>query len=577
MSGTLHTEPGRFPRGEAPPENFAFYSTPYAPLVRGQDRSLANGPFGYLYEPAFSLQGDAYATYTMGTQGGRKFDLILVRCTPTGLPPLRFSTRDFSDGALMATTAERNLFWDGRLVSIKIGKSCINALQGGGVVGISTSELVLDNDDMKYNDIVSRQTYLNHEVTILGLRLYGATPWLNSTDYAMTIFKGTITGISQAGKRIKLTLGDATNFGATKNLVPDAYKYDGATNNGGEALKDQPMPCVIGDVFNISPVYLGQVDLGAGTLPTFQVHFGAINDVPLVRVRGASMAKVLSGTPTVGQFRSFNSLGKFQTGSTPSGALTCNVQGASGGTYGYDTAVANVIRKAIVDIAGAVTSASTPDATFANLLSLTAGAGFYWGPQKATLVQALNTLCSGTLSTVHGLRDGRIGAFFLDLLTPPVFSITDADCLEAIELPLPADYLPRPDEIEMGYEFNYTKLSDIADTVTGDIRSWLGQESKKYTVATDLKGFLPKPRKFENTSLFKDLASATNRVALLKAFFERNPRIVQIVTPYYMGQVELGMTATVTLTQLGVQGRDMVVAEYQEDFVTGRLQLILIG
>ena len=66
-------------------------------------------------------------------------------------------------------------------MSIKIGKTCINALQGGGIVGVSTSELVIANDAPKYANVVKQQAYLNHEITVYGLRLYGATPWLNST------------------------------------------------------------------------------------------------------------------------------------------------------------------------------------------------------------------------------------------------------------------------------------------------------------------------------------------------------------------------------------------------------------
>lgn len=577
MSGTLFTEPGRFPRGEAPQENFAFYDSPYAKLTRGVDRDLSLGPLGATYEPIFSLQGDSLGTYTQGVNGGAVFDLVQAYCWPIDkYPALRMSTGDFLASPYPVNIAtEGSQFWKGCIKSLKIGKSCINILNAGGVVGVNTSELVLDNNDLSFNYLVTSQAYLNQRIDIYGVRLYRPAMWTNIQS--VKVFTGVITGISKAGRTIVLTLGDATHFGDTRQLVPENLKFDGATNNGGESLKDQPLPCCIGDVSNISPVYLGQVDLGAGTLPTFQVHFSAINDVTTVRVRGAAMAKVTSGTPTVGQYRPFNALGKFQTGSTPSGAITCDVQGATGGTYGYSAAIPNVIRKMIVDVSGAVTSAFTPDITFANLLSIVLDGGFYWGPQKSTLIQALNTICGGSLATVHGMRDGRIGAFYLDLLTPPVFDISDNDCLDATELPLPADYLPRPDEIEMGYEFNFTKLTDISELVTGDLRTWLGQENKKYTATTNLKGVLAKPRKLELKSLLKDISSATKRVDLLRTFFEREPRVVQVITPYYMGQVELGMTATVTLTQLGIQGRDMVVAEFQEDYVAGRLQLTFIG
>lgn len=579
MSGSLYVDPGVLTRGEGPEATYAYYSSPYLPLVRGLDRRLGkyppyNGDHPY-YEPGFSLLGADLKSVTMGAQGGLKFDLLLAACVPAGQPSLLVGSRDFTE-CDRPVSSFNNRFFRGRIIGLKIGKTCINALSAGGVVGISLSELTLANDDHLYDSMVAEQTYVNQNITIYGLRYHQTHQWLNGTPFAHPIFSGVITGISRAGRRVTLTLGDAVNFGP-KDLVPESQKFDGATNNGGEALKDQPKPVCVGDVFNVSPVYLGQADLGAGTLPTFQVNYTSVNDVTAVRVRGALMTKITSGTPAVGQFRSFNSTGKFQTGSTPSGALTCDVQGHSAGSYGYSNTLAGVLRKLIVDVTGAVTSAKTPNENFANVLSLTAEAGFYWGPQKATLIDALNTVCGGTLTVVHGQRDGTIGAFFLDVPTPAVFSITDADVIQANELPMPDDFMPRPDEIEMGYEYNHTRLSDIAETVTGDVRTWLGEDAKKLTLATSLKGTLAKPKKLKLTSLLKNVTSAENRVNLLKDFVERAPRMIQVSTPYYLGQVELGMTANVSLTQLGVQGRQMVVAEFQEDFITGRLQLILIG
>lgn len=568
MSGNLFNEAGRFTRGEDETGSYSFFDTPYAPLIRAL---FFTRP---LLEPAFELDGTGAAGYVVGAQGGLKFDVILAKITPaSGGQVVRLATRFFTNRGIDEST-EAGKTYDGRLMEVKVGKTCINALTAGSVVGIALSELTIYNDDRRYDFITNTAEYIGQPVELYGIRHHDTSPWINSQSQGHLIFTGTVQGIARLGKRITLTLGDATNFGSKKLTE---QKYDGATNNGGTSLKDQPKPVCVGSVFNITPVYLGQVNLGAGTLPTYQVNYTGISDVTAVRVRGAAMAKITSGTPAVGQYRPFNSVGQFQVGSTPSGALTCDVDGHNQGTYTFSNTVENVLRKLIVDVSGALGSSLLPAGNFSAVISMNATAGVYIGPQKATLTEALNTVCDGTLVVLHGLRNGEVGAFMIDVPTPPVFSITDIDVMNYSASPLPDSLLPLPDDIELSYEFNHTKLSDIADTITGDLRTYLGQESRKLTIPTAYKGMAPRPRTLKFVTLFRDLASATTRGNLYKEFLNKGPRIVDVVTPYYLGQVELGMTASVTLQQLGISGRQMVVVEFQEDFVAGTLQLRLIG
>jgi hypothetical protein len=110
-------------------------------------------------------------------------------------------------------------------------------------------------------------------------------------------------------------------------------RYQGSGGlEGPVALAERPKPVCLGRVFTATLVALGNVDLGAGTLPTYQTNWHAIVAHDAVRIRGVSQAPV-TGTPAVGQYRDWPALGCFRLGSTLDGTVAADMQDDTVGGY----------------------------------------------------------------------------------------------------------------------------------------------------------------------------------------------------------------------------------------------------
>lgn len=127
-------------------------------------------------------------------------------------------------------------------------------------------------------------------------------------------------------------------------------KYGGTGGLDGHAgLKDTWKPVALGALFNVQPVYVGVV----GGLHFYQVHDGAIEDVPAARSRGGTLAKV-PGVPAGGQYQVDAANGGFYTPAPPDGAMiTCDVEGDKTGGV-YVSSAAEVYERLVTTRAGFV-------------------------------------------------------------------------------------------------------------------------------------------------------------------------------------------------------------------------------
>ncbi|MCZ8148182.1 MAG: hypothetical protein O9325_10085, partial [Roseomonas sp.] len=118
---------------------------------------------------------------------------------------------------------------------------------------------------------------------------------------ARLVFAGTVAAVDRTERqRARIALADATDRLNTP-LQPILYGGTGGLE-GGADLKGKPKPVALGRVFNAAPVFLGNLDLGAGALPTWQSSWRAVQAHDAVRIRGVAQTLV-AGTPTVGQAR----------------------------------------------------------------------------------------------------------------------------------------------------------------------------------------------------------------------------------------------------------------------------------
>ncbi len=186
------------------------------------------------------------------------------------------------------------------LGDVELSQSGVDALGIVGRVALGLAEIALHDRDRAFADAIRYGTVDGRRATI---RVAPATSPRASNvgtafDAAVVAFQGIVRAINPAdGQSARLSLVDIAERLVT-TLQPSRYLGTGGIE-GVVALKGRPKPVCLGRVFNVSPIFLGNVDLGNGSLPTYQSHWRAISAHDAVRIRGASQTGVVV-LPTVG-------------------------------------------------------------------------------------------------------------------------------------------------------------------------------------------------------------------------------------------------------------------------------------
>ena len=93
--------------------------------------------------------------------------------------------------------------------------------------------------------------------------------------------------LAPISSRMRLGISDLSYL---LNVPLQPNIYDGTSGLGGSAeLQGLPKPVCLGYVYNIAPVYLGTVNLGDGSLDTYQVHWRTVSSIDAVRDQGVSL------------------------------------------------------------------------------------------------------------------------------------------------------------------------------------------------------------------------------------------------------------------------------------------------
>ncbi|MCA3273576.1 MAG: hypothetical protein ING12_16445, partial [Roseomonas sp.] len=236
-------------------------------------------------------------------------------------------------------------FYEPRILEdIEIGQSAADALAVGGRVALTVSEIALADGDNFSADLARYGVADGRAVRLLSLPVLNprASDFGTSLAAASLPFTGILRGVERSGDfRARLALGDVTERMATP-LQPVLYQGTGG-QEGGNELKGRPKPVTLGQVFNVAPVFLGNIDLGAGSLPTYQSHWRAIAGHDAIRIRGVAQVIVSEGTPTVGQARDYPALGLFQLGAAPDGDVTADLRGDT--VPIYVNSIAGILRR----------------------------------------------------------------------------------------------------------------------------------------------------------------------------------------------------------------------------------------
>jgi hypothetical protein len=498
--------------------------------------------------------------------------------TPTTIATLRFSSHGYTS---RPGDTPANTHFDARILGDVNFEQSITLAGGSlGRAALGFGEVALHDGDGALFTTLSGYAVDGRALRIRvadgkGARI-GAWPAIASFS---TVFAGTAVGLRRDARALRVRLRDVLS----RLQVPAQTTTFAGTGGveGGANLKGLPKPQAWGQVFNVSPAYLGVTDLGAGSLATFAVHFRAISAIAAVRERGGALTEVTSGTPGIGQFRVFASQGVFQLGFTPAGTITADVLGDASPFYAFT--VGKLVRRFATDLASFNASTDFDDQSFDDFDFARSGAvGIYVAPgERLEAIDLVERLAGGAGGFVTQTRGGKLR---LAVLAPPEVSahaslaVGDIRTLAPADLPDTID--PPPKRVEVGYSLNYTPTDDLAASISGDLRSWLAQPWRSAAAysGTVAATYALAPSMALFASAFADEAPAQTMADAFLALYAPGRRRFRVVTGRYLGQIELGYTVSLTWPLYGLaSGWRGIVEGIREDWLRGVVELTLFG
>lgn len=497
--------------------------------------------------------------------------------SPSNVRTIRISSAGYASGPadIPASTV-----WSPRLLDdIEIGQSAVDALGLGGRAAPAAAAIEIWDGDGFATDLARYGTAVGRAVAVRLAEVVNARASDAGTPFALAklVFSGTVAAVDRtAGQRARIVFADATDRMNTP-LQPSLYQGTGGLE-GGTDLKGKPKPVALGRAYNVAPVFLGNIDLGVGALPTYQTSWRAVQAHDAVRIRGVAQT-IVGGTPTVGQARDWPSAGCFQIGASPDGTVTCDVRGDAGETY-VDS-IPGVLRRMLSSLGPGFTAAEfDTDAWTLAEADLPGTIGFYQGASPITAVAAAEIVLAGCGAILTGDRAGRLRLSDpLATDTVPQFDILPAWVRDCRPVALPASFQPPPRAVEVAWGRNWSPLSNMAGSVPAADRQRLEAaqsvaraESSLVTLRVALQRTLTLP------GLYWLESAAAARAARWRDWIERGPRLFAVTTDRYLGQIEIGQIGRVTYPAFGVDSGFMgVVVGWREALAGRRVEIILAG
>jgi hypothetical protein len=490
---------------------------------------------------------------------------------------LRFASQGFYSASRDVAPL---VFYEPRILGdVEIGQSGADALAIGSRVALTVSEIALADSD-GFSSELSRYGIADGRaarVFLVPVNSATASDFAASIDNAAVPFSGIVRQVNRIGDfSSRLSLSDITERLATP-LQPTLYLGTGG-QEGNVELKGRPKPVTLGQVFNIAPVFVGNVDLGVGSLPTYQSHWRAISSHDAVRIRGVSQVIISSGTPTVGQARDFPALGIFQLGGAPDGDVTADLRGDV--TPFYVNTLPAILRRMLESLGGAY-AAGEFDSTawsFAEI-DLPGILGFHHGATAISALSAVEDMLAGSGAILAGGRGGRL------ILADPLandaaqFDLSASMILSCEPLPLPANLRPLPRAIAVRWQRNYAPLGNIAGAVSAADRQKLETEgSFARAESTIITSRIAQQRDLSFAGSYALEADALARAEKWRVLLEAGPRMVRVLTDRFLGQIEIGQIGRVTYPAFGFEnGFTGVVVGWRESLSARRLEITLWG
>lgn len=364
-------------------------------------------------------------------------------------------------------------------------------------VGAAWGSLTLANPRGQFDSYVSSWNSDGRPIKILvGTKTFDATRgYFVDPSYAAlsVLFTGMATPWFLSDTDLQVPMRDAT-YWLDRNLQTDIYGGTG-TYDGTSDMAGRPRPIARGGTIsapirNVTPILIDptnqiyQYTNGAGTVVS--LYEGGALDITFQ----ADTTDLYSGSTSPGQYRTDNSRGLFQLGSTPQRTITADVTGAFP-VAGVVTAAGQVARYLMTEDMALpaenidLTTFVPPSSSLTNYalgylsapqLALTqtqaatvttdpvaAVAGLWFSPDDIVDgATAVNRVLSSIGAQLVPARNGNLRLIRLQALgasAVPAWRITKANCVSVVPRALPSGVNPPPYRFRVGYAHNYTVQS----------------------------------------------------------------------------------------------------------------------
>ncbi|WP_372918765.1 hypothetical protein [Sandarakinorhabdus sp.] len=496
--------------------------------------------------------------------------------TPQGVVVLRFGSATW-----ISSTADDppNTPYPARLLGdVEVSQSAVDALFIGGRMALGVADIALFDADGAADTAIRYGIADGRNVVI---RVAAATtPNASNVGTALgsaaVAFRGIVRAVNAAdGQSSRLSVVDLAEALVTPLQLA---RYTGGGGLEGEAsLKDRPKPIAFGRAFNVGPVFLGNVNLGDGSLPTFQSHWRAIAAHDAVRIRGAVQTAVLVA-PTVGQYRDWPASGVFQLGSSPDGPVTADVRGDAVPVYVSTTSA--ILRRLVQSLGPLLADGAIETDSFGFADGDLAGEiGWYRGAEEISASDAVQQILAGSGAVLAGGRAGALRLFDPLAVAAEQFALPAPWIIGLQPLSLPAGMRPLPRAVTVDWRRNWTRLTDVPGSLaTADRAQLQGANSgPARSESAVITGRVAQQRELRLPGLYWAEADALARAAKYRAWFELGPRLFEVSTDRYLGQIESGDIGRITYPAFGLDaGVRVCVVGWREQLGARRLWLTVV-
>jgi hypothetical protein len=390
------------------------------------------------------------------------YTVDITAYTGEGTEVFRYATGGF---VTKPTDSPANTFYEGRLLnpgSLKIMMFADGKTMGQSQIG--HGEVVLANGDGKLDDWFD-YGFDGRSIVI--------RKWLAGV-VVLTMGCSMEQPVSNGGGEISIRIKD-TQIAFTAPLQSNKYAGTNTLPNGVEGTADiqgKPKPIALGEVHNATPVLVNTSKL------IYQGHESALHAIPAVYDKGVALtvgtaystqAALEAAQPLPGTYDTWLAGGCFRLGSSPFGAVTCDlVEGATAA----DRTAAQVSKRIALR---ATPSISYVAQSFTDLDTLNSAVVGYYASSETTIGTALDEVLDG-IGAWYGFDAGNnLNVGRLDAPSgTPVATLTTAEILDIQRLATQDEGRGLPVwKVNLNYDKNYTVQA--ADSLAGVASSaWVG-------------------------------------------------------------------------------------------------------